>query len=430
MEQFIYAIDLGSTNITAVIAQYDELQPFRIKVRKVQSTPSRGIRRGVVYIEDEVARTVNALIQSMEKDIKKSSSAKTFYCLSISGLGINAESSQNTISTSDASSIDDVRISRLADWVRSKFYFDADKSIIRQNPISYDIDNFHDIASPKGFASSQLSGRYLFTLAQNKNKDPLMRLFKRPDMTYLFPLASAKASILVPNEELRNGVMLLDLGAETTNMAIYRNERLCHEASIPFGSDLITKDIASVLNLSKENAEKIKKAIGMGTQFNDNMEIDGINIEIELYKLTVRARLEEIMAYIDSEIESSKHRRYIKKIFITGGGARLNGITDFLSVFLDIPTVICNTNYKTDDAQMQQFAGALGMASLFTSENRDKLIEKEVIGNIFDQQPQQTTQPEEKTIENGSNDEDKKSRLAIWFGNIFSSNEGEKTLDE
>ena len=420
-EHLIYAIDLGSKTISLVIAKYAEKNVFGLNVLAMQSTASKGIRRGCIDDEGEVSRIVNALIQIAEKNIKKTSQTKRFYCLSVSGLAIDTDNSQYKITKASQSAVNDLDINRLKELALSKCYCGPDKSIIRATPISYDTDSVSDVASPRDYSSTNLTGRFLFTFVQNKSKETLNKIIKTSDEVDLFALGSAKARVLVTSEDLRNGVMLLDLGAQTTNIAIYYNDRLQSEASVPFGSDLITNDLSKTLKIPVQTAEIYKHNLGMATSLANDIDIDGHQLNIELYKLTVRARLEEILAYVDSEIEKAKCWRYIKKIIITGGGAKLKDIEDYITKFYQITAIKAKTNYETPDEEVQQFAGALGIAALFARENKDKLIKQ---GTLFPTEPQ----PDESEPTKEGNDG--KGKKSFWgrLGDMLTDNDADKTF--
>lgn len=439
MEHLIYAIDLGSKTISIVAAQYDDKEAFGIKVFACESTQSIGIRRGCITDVNATTRVINALIQGIEKRLKKSNTNR-FYCVSISGLGFDCDSSKFDINIAGISSINDIHIHQLEDVAKSKYYNPSDnKMVIRQNIKSYDIDVTCDIDSPKGYSGNRLIGNFLFTLAQKSVIDNAKQIIKNQSPN-LYPLASAKANILLSPEEKKNGVMLLDLGAQTTSLAIFRKDKLIYEASIPFGGDAITNDIAKGFGYSLEDAENCKRAIGMGFDLENDIETtDGKKIRIDLYRFIVSARVEEIKAYIDSEIEKSHCRHNIHKIVLTGGGAYLIGIEKYLTNEFNIPTIKAETHYERDDKEVQQIAGALGMASLFARENKDIFISNT---NLFSGQLETPSEPNTENQNNNDNNNssndnnDKKSadsKKRNFFGflkDTVMGNDGDKQFDE
>lgn len=210
-----------------------------------------------------------------------------------------------------------------------------DKEIVAVEPGTFVLDTQTSL-DPVGMFGHVLTANVSLVACKPKIKNNIKRVFNdrcQLNIAGFIVTPLAMGAQLLTFEERRLGVMLVDFGAETTTVAIYREGALAYLATIPMGSRNITRDITS-LNCLEERAEEIKKAVGnamppvsdgnpLVTDGLDNSEINNI----------VAARADEIISNIFEQITYAglKPEQLPAGIVVTGGGSRLRGFNDLLA---------------------------------------------------------------------------------------------------
>lgn len=440
MEQnhVIYAFDLGSENFNAVAAEYNDKEKFSIRIIDSQSTKSVGMRRGRIDSPELVARNINTMVQSFEKKLSNKN-IKHYYCFSLNGLAYFNESRNKgmTISQSEPSEINENHIKKLIDNAKSESLIDDSQIILNIRPINHTLDYSNVTYDLKNRTCKYLESTLNLTIAQRSDVDAINRVCDiirssaKFDYEISFcPIPSAKSLILLTQEDIRNGSMLIDFGAQTTSIAIYKKGILTYEMSIPFGTNTITSDLSKVLEISYANAETIKRSFDFADEDNSGcickFEFDDkeeLKCPFDKIKFIIGARLDEILTYIDSGIEKSRCRKEIKRVILTGQGAELQGLCKKASVFLALP---CTKLDNNDDIRK---AGAVGIAALFVRENKDKFIVRNP--TLFDTEPNSAPQEPEPQKNDTDNNEKKAGGLKkIWnsFSSVFDDHE--KNINE
>jgi cell division protein FtsA len=158
----------------------------------------------------------------------------------------------------------------------------------------------------------------------------------------LEPLASSEA--VLSSDELEAGVVLVDIGGGTTDVAIFYDNIICHTAVIPYGGNIITEDIKQGCNVMKAHAELLKVKFGsaLASELDENeiVTIPGIRgraakeISVKNLSMIIQARIQEIMELVDFEIkQSGLDKKLAGGIVITGGGSQLKHV-DQLAEFV------------------------------------------------------------------------------------------------
>ena len=196
-----------------------------------------------------------------------------------------------------------------------------------------------------GMVSPSITGNFKIFIGKRSSVNMLYKVFSDLGIaivrTYFSPIATAKA--VLTDEELQNGVALIDLGAGATSVSIYTNRILSHYSSIPFGGDVVTSDIRSECTISDRLAENIKKAFGgcmpdklqtLGDKI-IQVETDSSNISnqipVRYLSQIITAREQEILDAMLYFIQESGLSEYLRKgVVITGGGAEMLHIGNFL----------------------------------------------------------------------------------------------------
>jgi cell division protein FtsA len=254
----------------------------------------------------------------------------------------------------------------------------ADREVLHVLPQEYIVDHQHGIRDPVGMAGTRLEAEvYIITsaLAATQNlRKAVSRAGYRIEATIHEPLATAQATL---NEDEKDvGVALVDLGASTTELAIFRDGKVRHLASIPWGSGTVTNDLAKGLSVTYAEAEKAKEKHGVAfaqlVDPRETVELPGPGpgtvrqVARELIAHIIEQRLDEILGLVQREIE---HVEEVGNLgagaVLTGGGASLTGAVEVAQHAFGMPARVGvpggGLTGLADTVRKPQFATATGL---------------------------------------------------------------------
>ena len=328
-KQYIIAIEIGSSKIVGVIAQ-KELPEGAVSIRAIQETKiSESVRYGCIKNVEEVKRSINEVITKLNAQIKDAEVTSIY--LSLAGRSIRNETVQVKKQFNIETPITQDIINDILQEGRktSKVGFD----VLDVVPQRFLIDNV-EAKKPVGTFASNISATLNTIIGKSTLKANLQRVIDpniKVNGIILSPLAVAKHVLSYDERQL--GCMLVDLGAETTTVSIYKNDALIHIATLPFGGRNITRDIMS-LNVLEEKAENLKTSAGNAMPPSESLDqsaqIDGIMVQ-DISKLVV-ARSGEIIANINEQFKFANinPEDLAHGIILIGGSAKLNGFRELL----------------------------------------------------------------------------------------------------
>ncbi len=252
------------------------------------------------------------------------------------------------------------------------------EEIIHVIPQEFIIDNEQGIKEPIGMAGIRLEANChiitgLVTAARNIQKCVTKAGLKPVDLI-LEPLASAEA--VLTDEEKEAGVVLVDIGGGTTDVAIFQDGIIRHTAVIPFGGNVITEDIKEGCTIIRSQAEllKIKFGSALAKQMKDNeiVSIPGLRgrepkeISVKNLASIIQARMEEIIENVYYEIKNSGfEKKLIAGIVVTGGGSQLKHVTQLVEYITGMDTRIGYPNEHLgqgyDEVKSPMYATGVGL---------------------------------------------------------------------
>lgn len=328
-KELIVAIELGSSTIRGIAGKKNA--DGSIQVLDIVQEPARNCsRKGVVYNIDKTVQNIRNIIQKLE-DNQHVHINKVY-------AGIGGQSLR-TVKNSVSRQLDNKEIitpelvDLLLDTNLNASY--PDQEILDVKPQEYRIGNQYT-TEPAGILSSHIEGRFLNIVARTQVRENLHKCFQAAELEvvdyFISPLALAD-NVLTDTEK-RSGCALIDFGADTTTVAIFKNNILRHLVVIPLGSNNITTDICS-LQIEEEEAEELKKQYG--SAYTEPQEDDGKNhllsinndrtIDERLLQEIIEARMEEIIANVWEQICASGYRdQLLAGIIVTGGGANIKNL--------------------------------------------------------------------------------------------------------
>lgn len=329
--ELVVGLDLGTTKIAAIVGRRNEFG--KVEILGVGKTESLGVNRGVVVnIEQTVASIKNAVSIAADKanvDIGE-------VIVGIAGQHIKSMQHRGMITRQ---SLDDEvsqkDIDNLIDNMH-RLVMSPGEEIIHVIPQEYIIDSESGIKNPIGHAGIRLEGNFHIITGQVSAVKNIFKCVDRAGLQtadlHLEPLASADA--VLSDEEKEAGVVLVDIGGGTTDVAIFYDGIIRHTAVIPFGGNIITDDIKEGCGIIRTQAEQLKvkfgSALSQENQENEIISIPGLRgrphkeISVKFLAQIIQARMEEILEFVLFEIKSSGYERKLAAgIVVTGGGALL-----------------------------------------------------------------------------------------------------------
>ncbi len=333
-QDVVVALDIGTTKVCAIAGRKDK--HGKIEILGVGKVDSEGVMRGIVTNIEKTVRAISDAVAAAERAVGKP--IKIVH-VGIAGQHIKSLQHRGILTRQDDhDEISQKDIDQLVSDMYKLVLPPGDK-ILHVIPQEYTIDSEQGITDPIGMSGVRLEANFHIITGQITASHNIDRCVRKAglqvaDMT-LEPIASA-ASVLSA-EEKEAGIALVDIGGGTTDITIFQEGIIRHTAVIPFGGNVITKDIKEGCSVIHQQAEKLKIKFGsaLAEEVYDNRIItipglkgrDPREISEKNLARIIQARVEEIMDYVVWEIRRSGYeRKLIGGIVLTGGGALLSNI--------------------------------------------------------------------------------------------------------
>jgi len=347
----------------------------KIEILGIGKAESLGVARGVVLNIDE---TVKAIKLAVEEAAAKSGVDIKVVNVGIAGQHIKSVQHRGM---KTRRSIDEEISQKDIDELIEDMYrlvMSPGEEIIHVIPQEYIVDNEIGIKNPIGMAGTRLEANFHIITGQVAAARNIYKCVNKAglevqDLT-LEPLASADA--VLSKEEKEAGVVLVDIGGGTTDVAIFHDGIIRHTAVIPFGGNIITEDIKEGCSIIKTQAELLKMKFGSAlaseNQENEIVSIPGLrgrpHKEISVRNLAniIQARMEEIIEHVYYEIKNSGfEKKLIAGIVVTGGGAQLKHITQLMEFVTGMDTRVGYPNEhlaaSSEEVTSPMFATGVGL---------------------------------------------------------------------
>jgi len=325
-DKVIVAIELGSSKISGVAGQI--MTDGSLKVLAYASVPSSScIRHGAVYNLNQTANAIADVVGRLDTIL--STKIEKVY------LGYNAKGLKSLVSRVEHQFDEETVVSQevLDDMFQqcSEIEYDGYVNLFQESQ-EYVVDNKRGTETdPMGVACRSLEGNYLNILLRKQVADYIGQCFMAAQVDivdgYVAPMIQAEA--VLSEDDRQQGCALVDYGADTTTVSVYKNGLLRYLRVIPLGSALITRDLSAILKIEPEQAEQLKCTYGLcnliGNQ--DNSETVLINdkpVPLNEIGEIIEARNEEIIRNVNNQIKASGYGDVLYAgIVLTGGGSQL-----------------------------------------------------------------------------------------------------------
>jgi cell division protein FtsA len=371
--EIVVGLDIGTTKICAIVGRKNEFG--KIEILGLGKAESSGVMRGMVAnIEKTIASIKEAITEAETK------SGVEIHDVHVGIAGQHIKSLQHRGMITRNTTIDEISQKDI-DLIIDDMYklaMPPGEEIIHVIPQEFIIDNEQGIKDPIGMSGVRLEANChiitgLITAANNIEKCVVKAGLKPVDLI-LEPLASAEA--VLTDEEKEAGVVLVDIGGGTSDIAVFQDGIIRHTAVIPFGGNVITEDIKEGCTIIRNQAEllKIKFGSALAKQMRDNeiVSIPGLRgrepkeISVKNLASIIQARMEEIIENVYYEIKSSGfEKKLIAGIVVTGGGAQLKHVTQLIEYITGMDTRIGYPNEHLgkgyDEVKSTMYATGVGL---------------------------------------------------------------------
>ena len=346
----IVGIDIGTSKVSTFVGEVNNFNQIEI----ICSTSSKcsAIQKGRIVDEEELSMAIAKTITEVEEisNLQINSAYTTipgkYITIVQNSIVKEAKDKLSGISIKDvASAIIQVRDIEIPD----------DKVLIDIVPDKFILEDGKAVEDPVGKFSNSFTLTAQIILAEKEYIRQLTSIFKKAgvEIDGVVPISLAERNLVLDTNELTDNVMVLDIGAGNTEIGIFNGSTFVYTNTISLGGDNITSDISYVLNISNEEAEKLKRQYGLALKSfidNDNnivlntcRNVDSKNTTIKSSELIeiIEARIEEIFTLVNKDIISNGIKNNINNVILTGEGITNINKSDMAGkIILNIPVKI------------------------------------------------------------------------------------------
>ena len=409
----VVGLDIGTTKIACFVGRKNE--HGKIEIIAMGKSESLGVGRGVV---ENIDKTVQSILSAVKITESNQEGRLKIANVNVGIAGQHIKSMQHRGIYNRRDRHGEISQKDVDHFIEDMYnmVMSPGEEIITVIPQEYIVDNLNEIKEPIGMPGSRLEANFHIITGQVHNVMNIRKCVDRAGLKVkdiiLEPIASADA--VLSDEEKEAGVVLVDIGGGTTDVAIFQDGLIRHTAVIPFGGNIITQDIKEGCKIMQKPAEALKvrfgSALAMETKDNEVVCIPGLRgrpaKEITLKNLAsiIQARMEEIIDLVFYEIKNSGYqKKLIGGIVVTGGGAQLQHLPQLFEFMTGMDTRIgypnehlANTNNLTELAS-PIYATGIGLVmkgfetakeSVKMSETQEEIVtghsDPEKRGGFFD----------------------------------------------
>lgn len=366
MNEYIVGMDIGSSKVCAAVGKIDK--QGELQIVGVTSVECTGLKKGAVVDIDGTSEAIRSCLEQLERmvDIKINNAYISLpggTCELVYSKGVIAVSSEDR----EIKKNDIERVHKAAKIIS----LPSDKEIIGIIPMQYIVDGYDNIKDSLGMSGIRLEVDAQLVIAQTTVVNNFYKSVNKSGIkvagVVLQPLALSE--VVLKREETKMCVALVDVGSETTDIAIYKDGNLCFTTMIPLGGSIITNDVALCLKIPFSKAEKLKiqhgcipstekvieRSVKVIGSYNDIIEVDTI-----MLSEIIEARVEELLILINNKLLESNYYEEISGIVMVGGGISLiKGINELSKRIFKKPVRIGSPEYVGASSPM--FAVAVGI---------------------------------------------------------------------
>lgn len=405
----VVGLDIGTTKICVIVGRRNEQR--KIEILGIGKADSAGVTRGVVT---NIQKTMQGILLAVESASSQSNVDVKIVNVGIAGQHIKSLQHRGILTRKDLNNeIQRKDIDKLIEDMY-KLVMPPGEEIIHVLPQEFTVDNEPGIKDPIGMAGVRLEANFHIISGHVSAVKNILKCVTNAQLEtqelILEPLASSES--VLSDEEKEAGVVLVDIGGGTTDLAIFHEGIIRHTAVIPFGGNSVTEDIREGCSVMRNQAELLKTRFGSAlaeeNKENEIICVPGLRgrepkeISVKNLAYVIQARMEEIIEHIYYEIKSSGYeKKLIAGIVITGGGAQLKHLSQLVEYVTGLD---CRIGYPNehlaknevlpknvyDDLKSPMYATGIGLLIkginkaeevLLMQKQPSKLVEKVQVDN-------------------------------------------------
>jgi len=399
-EQFI-GLDIGTSTVRCVVGMFDPNGSNMPSIIGHGQAPNQGMRRGAVVHVDEVA---DAIVHAVTEAERISGMSIKHATVNVNGAHVSGLNSEGVIAISAANreitTEDRLRVEEAATIVS----LPPNREIIQFFAKNYSLDGQRNIKDPVGMHGVRLEVDAHIVTASSPNLRNLDMALEKAEISATHHTVSglAAAEAVLTRQQKEAGTALIDIGAGTTNLIVFEDGEVQYVAVLPIGGQHITNDLAIGLRTDLDVAEAVKlehadlrrasKKTTVMVKVGDKTH----NFPFEEITMIIEARAEELLEYVDKELQKIKRSRKLPGgIVLTGGTSKLPGLDELAREKLQLPARIGklhNVGGLVDTVEDQGFTTVVGLMLLDMlllpslppgSGNKSTQQARALLGNVF-----------------------------------------------
>ncbi|MBX2844183.1 MAG: cell division protein FtsA [Flammeovirgaceae bacterium] len=393
-EKIVVGVDIGTTKICAIVGRLNEFG--KLEILGLGKALSDGVKEGTVR---NIGKTVAGINLAIKEAAETSKININVVNVGIAGKHIKSTEHHGSItrkSNDDEITLDDVN--RLTNDMY-RIVTEPGAEIIHVMPQQYTVDFEENIKDPVGMSGVKLEADFHIITAHTNAIRNIKKCVEKAsldiDNMILEPLASSIS--VLSEEEKEAGIVLVDIGGGTTDVAIFYDGTIRHTAVIPFGGNIITSDIKQGCSVMQNQAEQLKvkfgKALAEEANENEVVSIPGLRnrppkeISIKNLAYIVEARMEEVIDLIMLEIERSGYQNKLAGgIVVTGGGSMLKNLKQLFEYKTGMDARVGYPNEHLGKSSVEEiknplFSTAIGLV-LAGLRNDEKEEDRGLVGGL------------------------------------------------
>ncbi|MBE3036043.1 MAG: cell division protein FtsA [Candidatus Atribacteria bacterium] len=377
MDEIIVGLDIGSGKVCTVVGELGE--DDQIEIIGIGTSPSLGIKKGIIIDLEQAIQSAKESIESAER---MAGTRINSAFVSIGGNHITSINSKGVIAISGESpEITESDIEKVIEAAKAGIV-SSEKELIHILSREFIVDGQSGISDPLGMSGARLECKVHIVTGSITAVQNLIKCVEGAglDIEEIIFGTLASSNAVLNNAEKDLGVLLIDIGAGTTEIAIFIEGGLAYSAVLPVGGIQITNDLAVGLRTSIEEAEKIKINYGSAVKNNVSPEKlveipsingkDNYNVSQKYLVEIIEPRVSEIFSLVGTEVRKSGCYNMIHGgIVITGGSSLLPGISEVAEQVLNLPSRLGRPHYEGELADMindPSYSEAIGLLSFAT----------------------------------------------------------------
>ena len=389
--RYAVGIDLGTTTVRAVVGHVDATTGVPIIIG-VAEVPNSGMRKGTVVTLSGPAQAIDTALGEAERMSGHQVDAAT---ISINGSHILSTTTDGMVAVGGAGhEISEEDVARIEE-VATLGKVPANRVVVQVVPHNYRLDGQDNIRDPRGMTGTRLEVSANVVSVMAPHMTSLEKALEMASVTprTITPAALAAGRAVLSEQQLENGVAVVDIGGATTGIAVYEEGDLQYAAVLPMGGGNITNDLAIGLKTDPEIADKVKVSHANATGHKESKDVS-VTYDKQTYTFSsgdvdeiVGARLEEIFESVARELKKAGRAGKLPSgVVLTGGSANIKGISEYAKEALGLAVRVgrpVGYGGVAENIETPQFATAVGLMLLDTDNGEQVAHTKHSTGTVM-----------------------------------------------